>query len=403
MPDSSRSLHPLNQYSVNHAVLETPYVKHVRATHASSNRTEDLIALKPQESAIVAHKEAFLTLYEGLSEIKHPYLARIHRVIAADSRVPFAATQSIAGHSLQAFIDADRTIHAGRIAHWFIQLARLIDTLEAHGIRSYTIQAQDIIALKSGQVVLFPSFTPDPVGEGDLSGVQQRIYELAGIMYSVLTGAPPSTDETLLNPAGVPLSLIKILSRCLTTNPTAQYPSGDAVARDLEILYARKEPALDRGPQRRQHTTTPRIPSLALFLGFIGLSALIGGIFLAGSGVGNQPAPQAPAAQPSLATASAQVTHPAPILDLTPYTTFQSLMNQLVDARNQGLVAFGRAEDFVNTSRCYIFVFDRNEGSRIAILSPGQATRTDMLSDTNVQDPASYLLDKAAIWVLPAL
>lgn len=225
---------------------------------------------------------------EAIARLRHPHIVQIHRIDTWEER-PFLELEYVAGGSLadrlkgrpHASLDSAKFVsrlaraihfaHNEQVIHRDLKPSNvLLDT----GVPASTLSTRELpLALvapkitdfglaklldsdqertRHGQLLGTPSYAPPEqlVGEGERAGPATDIYSLGAILYELLTGRAPFQGEDvwqtvqqvrhdeplsprLLNPA-VPRDLETICLKCLEKSPESRYPSGAALADDLD-------------------------------------------------------------------------------------------------------------------------------------------------------------------------
>jgi WD40 repeat protein len=253
------------------------------ARHRGLNRTVALKMVLAGEQASGREIDRFHREAEAAAALDHPNIVPIYEVGERDGR-PFFAMKLVGGGSLaergESFRGKSREI-AGLVG----TVAQAVHHAHQRGVLHRDLKPSNILldengipyvgdfglarrlegatlTTASGTITGTPAYmAPEQVrGERSVS-VAADVYGLGGILYNLLTGAPPvqasSTPETLLlvlleEPApprtlrpDVPRDLETICLRCLEKDPARRYSSAEAVAAELD-RWARGEPILAR-------------------------------------------------------------------------------------------------------------------------------------------------------------
>ncbi len=67
-----------------------------------------------------------------------------------------------------------------------------------------------------------------------------------------------------------------------------------------------------------------------------------------------------------------------------------------------GNLSYGNQQDFFSPADCFIVVFDDANAAAVAVLEPGDGSRQNQLTGLTIDDVDTFLLNRIAIWVLPA-
>jgi eukaryotic-like serine/threonine-protein kinase len=284
-------------------------------------RQEDLdriVAVKMILSSHLASAEQvrrFQAEARAAAKLRHSHIVPIHEVGQCNGQDYFTM-EYIEGQSLaQRIEDGPVDVHAAvRIVS---AIARAVEYLHRQGIVHRDLKpsnilldaqdepyltdfglaklfAPDVQLTATGVIAGTPAYmAPEQAaGHSREVGPAADIYSLGAILYELLTGVPPFSEEnpldTLLNVLSVdpmlprrlnpkiPRELELICLTCLQKTPGERYASAEALADDLD-RFARGEPIKVRPPHLGQRFLgwTRRQPALASRLGGLGLFYVI--------------------------------------------------------------------------------------------------------------------------------
>lgn len=207
----------------------------------------------------------------ALAALNHSNLVRVYDAGIHDDR-PFLVLEDIAGRSLEEYAAVERP--GPRAAAAIIAgAARGLGEAHRHGIYHLDVSPGNILITADGKprVIDFGlsrqaerSFAEAAIG-GTLAYMSPEqaegksrldartdVFGLGAVLYRLLSGKPPyeggdesvlwgkardrHLDEAALPGAGVPARLQAICLKALARDPAGRYPSGDALADDLEAF-----------------------------------------------------------------------------------------------------------------------------------------------------------------------
>ena len=258
------------------------------------------------------HLRRFQQEAKATARLQHPHIVHIHEIGELDGR-HFFAMEYVDGISLakrieQGPIDVDGIDVDGAVRLLTI-VAEAVDHLHGQGIVHRDLKPSNILLDRQGQPYVgdfglakvfradstatatgvisgTPSYmSPEQAaGQNDQVGPASDIYSLGAILYEMLTGrAPFSEDNPLdtlmqvlsrepvlprkINPK-IPRPLQLICLKCLAKSPQQRYTSARGLAEDLR-RFARGEPLEARPPDLRERVLRwgRRQPALASRLG----------------------------------------------------------------------------------------------------------------------------------------
>ena len=75
------------------------------------------------------------------------------------------------------------------------------------------------------------------------------------------------------------------------------------------------------------------------------------------------------------------------------------LLEQLEMYKDVGPLTYGEETDFPYPERCYLFLVDPGTNAVVAVLTPGESTRTNVLTGESMDDISTRVEEMSAIWV----
>jgi len=249
--------------------------------------------------------QRFRTEAEVVAQIQHPNIVQIYEVGEQDGR-PYFSLEYVAGGTLASLMQG-KPLEPAAAAQLIRQLARAIQAAHQRGIIHRDLKPanvlmtpegtpkitdfglakdlSDIGQTRTGAILGTPSYmAPEQaLGKTKDLGPATDVYALGAILYQLLTGLAPFRAESALRvlrlvekeepvpprrlEAQVPRDLETICLKCLEKNPKRRYPSGEALAQELDRFLA-GEPILARptGPLERLAKWARRRPERAALL-----------------------------------------------------------------------------------------------------------------------------------------
>jgi eukaryotic-like serine/threonine-protein kinase len=276
------------------------------------------IALKMILSSRFASREQihrFYTEAKTAGKLKHPHIVGIHEVgeihgqhyftmdlvngknlnqLFKEGPVPAEEAALI----LQKIADAVHYLHGNQIIHRDLKPSNILLDEEGNPYVSdfglAKIMDYDGDATQSGSILGTPSYMPPEQAAGHLNQISERsdIYSLGAILYSLLTGRPPFSNDNPLDtlvdvlesePAlptdvvdGIPRELSLICMKCLEKEPEKRYQTAAELVADLErFLCGDPVEAKPAGVIHSLHRWMRREPALATRLTGLVLAAVI--------------------------------------------------------------------------------------------------------------------------------
>jgi eukaryotic-like serine/threonine-protein kinase len=218
-------------------------------------------------------REALIT-----AGLEHPGIVPVHEAGRWDDGTPFYAMKLVSGRPLHELIDATTAI-GGRLGLLpnVIAVADAIAYAHDHRIIHRDLKPANVIVGEFGETVVIDwglaKVLDDAVGESpepyrsaasseltEAGGVlgtpaymapeqhdgradeRSDVYALGGILYQVLTGAPPNTAQgrTPGFPRDTPRDLIAVVQRAMAEQPAARYVTARAFSEDLRHFLRRE-------------------------------------------------------------------------------------------------------------------------------------------------------------------
>ena len=258
-----------------------------RAVHPALGKE---VVVKVSRNVIAAESNAEDRLQAEariLADLDHPNLARVYDLGIHDSR-PFLVMEYIRGRNLEQYAAENKPSYV-QSARLTGQVARGLSTAHQKGVLHLDIKPRNVVIDEAGRPRLIDfglarlrdawadaapdqgavsgtaAFMAPEQARGDNAQVGRRsdVFGLGGVLYALLTGAPPfrgadygaaleaaracAWDRRRLETSGAPPRLRAICARALAANPDDRYGDAESMAADLES-FAR---SAGRSPTRR--------------------------------------------------------------------------------------------------------------------------------------------------------
>ncbi len=284
-----------------------------RARHKGLKR---LVALKMILSGPIAtfeERERFLREAELAANLDHPSIVPIYEIGEHENRLYFSM-KLVEGASLSK--RSERYREDPRAAARLVStLARAVHYAHARGFLHCDLKPSNVLVdgqgkpyvtdfglarrtgedsslSLSGAILGTPSYMAPEQATGSRArlGPATDVYGLGAIFYELLTGRPPFRSSTIMetvvqvmerDPAPprelrpeIPRELESICLKCLEKAPKDRYPSGEALAQELDN-YLQGEGIASTGLLSRLRRWNRREPELVARLGGLGLMIVI--------------------------------------------------------------------------------------------------------------------------------
>jgi serine/threonine protein kinase/Flp pilus assembly protein TadD len=287
-----------------------------RARQKSLNRLVALKIIGLGHWATKAHVKRFRLEAEAAARLDHPFIVPIHEIGQSNGSCYFSM-QLVEGGQLDQVVKRE-PMPSRPAAELIAKLARTVHYAHQRGILHRDIKPGNILLDAKGDPHLTdfglarlletessvtrttealgtPSYMAPEQARGDNAQLSSAtdVYGLGAVLYQLLTGYPPFLGDTayetirlvldtdprqprLLNPK-VDRDLATICLKCLEKDPRQRYPSGLALAEDLEH-WLRDEPTQARraGILLRTNKWIRRKPlAAALVVSLVALAVVI--------------------------------------------------------------------------------------------------------------------------------
>lgn len=274
-----------------------------RVFKAKDTRDNSIVAIKVLSPQYLADEQRLLRFYveaKAAASLEHPNLVKI-REVGDINNYHYMVMDYVDGIELSELVEEKplAPITASRI---IMVIARTMDYVHRQGILHRDLKPSNIMIDTGGQLYITdfgvaklqsgpssvtttgmllgtPGYMPPEQvgGKSDSLGPTCDVYSLGAVLYELLTGVPPfqgdSPYDTLRkvinNPPrsprahqpNIPKALETICLKCLEKEPKHRYPSGEALAEDLNSFLNGQEIRMGGKVMLRQTLGTSSSPA----------------------------------------------------------------------------------------------------------------------------------------------
>ncbi|MCY1007557.1 serine/threonine-protein kinase [Nannocystis pusilla] len=253
-------------------------------THLLLDRPVAVKIIKPRFGDDPGIAQRFIQEARAASVIGHAHVVEITDFGETDGGTAFFVMERLEGEDLAATVTREGPLAWQRVVHIGEQIARALAAAHKHGVVHRDIKpancfrltrdddpdyikvldfglakvvggasrGEDASLTQTGALLGTPGYIAPELYRGLAADHRVDIYALGALMHKLLTGELPpmrlgSDDPTELALSAVPPGLQAILRRALADDPSARYPTAQAVATDLRHLAAGTGVSLDPG------------------------------------------------------------------------------------------------------------------------------------------------------------
>jgi eukaryotic-like serine/threonine-protein kinase len=253
------------------------------------NRTLAIKLLKPELCHEEEYRSRFVREAKGAGVLSHPNIVTVYDVGGTEHQ-PYIAMELVDGPTLAEILKEKRQLSLKTIIEIGIQLAKALGYAHGKGIVHRDVKPGNIMMVKGGNTVKVADFgicriegndatqktrlgdvlgTPNYMSPEQVLGqkVDSRsdLFSTGVVLYELLTGSLPFMASTLVTVAlkivkeepesidklrpDLPLSLRRIVDRCLKKQPEKRFQTGEELAAAL-IAVLRELPTHEKKVQR---------------------------------------------------------------------------------------------------------------------------------------------------------
>ncbi len=281
-----------------------------RARQKDLDRTVALKMILGSHLASEEQRARFQAEARMAAGLRHPNIVPVHEAGTLDGQ-PYFAMQYVEGRGLDQLL-RDGPLPPAKAVQLLAAVARAVAYLHGKGLIHRDLKPSNVLVdaegrpyltdfglakllaphdslTQTGAILGTPSYmAPEQAAARKDVGPAADVYALGAILYELLTGRPPFREATpldtlvqvlegepvpprRLNPR-LPRALELICLKCLDRTPERRYPSGSALADDLErFLDGEAVEARAHGPWQYLVRWARREPALASRLAGLGL------------------------------------------------------------------------------------------------------------------------------------
>ena len=282
-----------------------------------------LVALKRLAENLSRDEELrarFLREARLAARLAHPNVVRIFDV-GEDAERPFIAMEYVDGETLAELVRRRGQLPAREVADLGVQICRALAAAHEAGLVHRDVKPQNLLLgsnglLKlgdfgiafglggtrltmAGTVLGTAAYLAPEQARGEEVTAAADVYGVGAVLYELLTGRPPRTPTSLADltdsttiapPVGAPPALVRVVMRCLASDPAARPPSAAELAHELAATlpgHPSQAATEITTPVRRSKKVRP-----ALALAALAVAAIAGGgIALVATSGGGTPKP----------------------------------------------------------------------------------------------------------------
>lgn len=219
------------------------------------------VAIKCLPDEATSDPERLLRLNQeaaSLAKLSHPGIVTVYDCIEEESRL-YLIMELISGQTIQEMVRDQGRISFVQCVEWFRQTAQSLAYAHGRNVFHRDIKPTNImvdtagntrlidfgLALSESEIRLtrtgstvgtLPYMSPEQHYGGDVDG-RTDIYSLALTIYYAMTGSMlvqhPDGSHAYASPPGIPVSLDKIMRKCLNRDPNQRYPTAEDLGSEL--------------------------------------------------------------------------------------------------------------------------------------------------------------------------
>lgn len=272
------------------------------------NRRVALKILKESTLRDPAALRRFKREAEAASSLTHPHTIRVFDFGASDDGVFFIAMELLEGMDLEALVDSNGPMPAGRIVHLARQICDSLAEAHGRGIIHCDLKPANLFVTRVGDVHDFakvldfglarvnvgdtqssghttvdsmrgtPAFMPPEVVKGEVPGPESDVYSMGACLYWMATGSPvfrgsfheavlahvekePEAPSKRLG-APVPSDLETVILKCLAKDRAQRYASAKELGEALAACSGGWTEDAARGAWRELRPSSSRMETV---------------------------------------------------------------------------------------------------------------------------------------------
>ena len=236
------------------------------------------VAIKCLPDEATADPERLLRLNQeaaSLARLSHPGIVAIYDCIEEDSKL-YVVMEFISGRTILELVRDQGCISYVQCTEWFRRVAQSLAYAHGRNVVHRDIKPTNVMVDTSGNMRLIdfglalsesemrltrtgstigtlPYMSPEQHYGGDVDG-RTDIYSLALTMYFAVTGClpvqHPDGSHAYAAPPGIPVSLDRVMRKCLERDPNQRYRTAEDLASDLAGAMGKRQPLLVETPAR---------------------------------------------------------------------------------------------------------------------------------------------------------
>ncbi len=267
----------VGRYELREMLGEGAMASVYKAFDPEINRTLAIKFLKPELCEQEAYRTRFVREAKGAGILSHPNIVTVYDVGGTDAQ-PYIAMELVEGFTLSELLRRKEPIPLKTVIEIGIQLAKALDYAHKKGIVHRDVKPGNIMMDKDGSTIKVADFgicrieggeatqhtkvgdvigTPNYMSPEQVLGQQvdsrSDLFSAGIVIYQLLTGILPFKADTLVSVAlkivkeppesidrlrpDLPLSLRRIVERCLKKQPEKRFQTGEQLFKALVAVH----------------------------------------------------------------------------------------------------------------------------------------------------------------------
>jgi tRNA A-37 threonylcarbamoyl transferase component Bud32/HAMP domain-containing protein len=275
----------VGRYQMHEMIGQGAMASVYKAFDPEINRTLAIKLLKPELCHEDEYRSRFVREAKGAGLLSHPNIVTVYDVGGTEHQ-PYIAMELVEGRTLAEVLKEKKQLPLKTIIEIGIQLAKALGYAHSNGIVHRDVKPGNIMMVKGSSTVKVADFgicrieggdatqktrigdvlgTPNYMSPEQVMGQQvdsrSDLFSTGVVLYELLTGKLPFKADTLVSVAlkivkedpesidalrpDLPLSLRRIIDRCLKKQPDKRYQTGEELAKAL-IAVLRQLPSVEK-------------------------------------------------------------------------------------------------------------------------------------------------------------